>query len=91
MMREETDEACPGMVLRPGGRARVGLSTRGSLFELLRLSGVCPLEYRGDMDTMTRAYLIGLLKSAGSRYSYGNADFLKETRQDCGRRRPIPV
>ena len=29
------------------------------------------------MDTMTRAYLLRLLKSAGSRYSYGNADFLK--------------
>jgi len=48
MMREETAEACPGMVLRPGGRARVSLSTRGNLLELLRLSGVCPLEYRGD-------------------------------------------
>lgn len=48
MMREETAEACPGMVLIPGGRARVSLSTRRSLFELLRLSGVCPLEYRGD-------------------------------------------
>ena len=47
MMREETAEACPGMVLRPGGKARVSLSTRGNLFELLRLSGVCPLEYRG--------------------------------------------
>ena len=46
-MREETAEACPGMVLRPGGKARVSLSTRGNLFELLRLSGVCPLEYRG--------------------------------------------
>ena len=48
MMREETAEACPGMVLRPGGRARVSLSTRRSLFELLRLFGVCPLKYRGD-------------------------------------------
>ena len=47
-MREETAEACPGMVLRPGGRARVSLSTRGNLFELLRLFGVCPLKYRGD-------------------------------------------
>ena len=47
-MREETAEACPGMVLRPGGMARVSLSTRRSLFELLRLSGVCPSEYRGD-------------------------------------------
>ena len=26
---------------------------------------------------MTRAYLLGLLKSAGSRYSFDNADFLK--------------
>ena len=78
MMREETAEACPGMVLRPGGMARVSLSTRGNLFELLRLFGVCPLQYRGDMDTMTRAYILGHLKSAGSRYSYGNADFLFE-------------
>lgn len=35
MMREETAEACPGMVLGPGGKARVSLSTRRSLFELL--------------------------------------------------------
>ena len=77
MMREETAEACPGMVLRPGGRARVSLSTRRSLFELLRLSGVCPLKYRGDKHTMTREYLLGHLKSAGSRYSFDNADFFK--------------
>ena len=30
------------------------------------------------MDTMTRVYLLGHLKSAGSRYSYGNADFFKK-------------
>lgn len=47
-MREETAEACPGMVLRPGEMARVSLSTRRNLFELLRLFGVCPLKYRGD-------------------------------------------
>lgn len=77
-MREETAEACPGMVLRPGEMARVSFSTRGNLFELLRLSGVCPLEYRGElMDTITRVYSLGLLKSAGSRYSYDNADFLR--------------
>lgn len=78
MMREEMAEACPGMVLRPGGRARVSLSTRRNLFELLRLFGVCPLKYRGDMDTMTRAYIIGHLKSVGSRYFFDNTDFLFE-------------
>ena len=48
-MREETAEACLGMVLRPSEKARVSFSTRRNLFELLRFSGVCPLEYRGDI------------------------------------------
>ena len=49
-MREETAEACLGMVLRPSKKARVSFSTRGNLFELLRLFGVCPLKYRGDTE-----------------------------------------
>ena len=65
MMREETAEACPGMVLRPGGRARVSCDflafVRQSTGEIV--------------DTMTRAYLLGLLKSAGSRHFFDNADF----------------
>ena len=74
-MREEMAEACPGMVLRPGGRARVSLSTRRNLFELLRLFGVCPLEYRGDNEHHNESIHYKTFKSVRCHYIYDNADF----------------